>query len=963
MTRFVTATFWAQTLLCVPCALAQTSMLKGVVTDPSGAVVPAATVIVRCAGQAERSTAADGTGAYAIAGLVPASCEVAATAPGLGLPTPPHVALKAGTQTVNLELTVQALREEVSVKAQTGPSVSVDASANASGLVIEGDALESLSDDPNDLQADLQALAGPSAGPNGGSIFIDGFSGGEIPPKASIREVRVNQDPFSSEYDKLGYGRIEIFTKPGADRYRGTVDYNFANDFWNSRNPYAPRKAPLLLDEFEGGGGGPLGKRASFTLDAQRNMVDNGYVVNAVNVDPTRFVLIQPYSEVYRTPQRFTRATPRVDYRLGENDTLTVRYGFTHGDINGAGIGAFDLSSRGYRSRYTHQTVQAGETAVRGTIVNEVRFQYYRSLLMFDAMTAGPAIQVLGSVNAGASTYGATRDTQSSCEFQNVTSIVHRAHMWKLGSRLRWQTDDSVSPNNFNGTFTFSSDGTVSSIERYRRTLLYQSLGYPAAQIRALGGGATQYTVNAGTPELTVRQFDAGLFFSDNWRLRPNLTLNYGLRYEAQTNMHDWSDVAPRFSVAWAPGARTGKTRARTVLRAGAGLFYDRFALANTLTALRYDGVSQQQLIIASPDFFPAVPKVIVSGLPATQSIERVAGDLRAPYILQSAFTLERQLSASTTMAVTYTNSHGLHLLRSRDVNAPLPGTYNPATPGSGVFPAGTGGPVFLMESSGIYNQNQAIANLTTKLNQSVSVFGFYVLNRAMSDTDGVGTTPANPYSYVGEYGSAATDVRHRVTVGGSLNARWNIRLSPFIIVQSGAPFNILSGGDRYGTTMFNARPALTTDSSRPGVIATPYGLLEPNPALDTPSLNRNFGRGPGQMTVNLRFAKTIGFGEKREGESKSDGAPSAAQRQSAAIDGRGLRSVIGTPSAPRRYNLVVSLSARNILNHNNQGPIIGNITSPLFGQSNQVAAGPNGEGFSENASNRRLELQIRLMF
>src|SRR5581483_2045200 len=117
--------------------------------------------------------------------------------------------------------------------------VSTEASSNASAVVLRGDDLQALSDDPEDLATDLQALAGPSAGPNGGSIFIDGFSGGELPSKEAIREVRVNQNPFSPEYDKLGFGRIDVFIKPGADHLRGTLDYNFADDVWNSRNPYS----------------------------------------------------------------------------------------------------------------------------------------------------------------------------------------------------------------------------------------------------------------------------------------------------------------------------------------------------------------------------------------------------------------------------------------------------------------------------------------------------------------------------------------------------------------------------------------------------------------------------------------------------------------------------------------------------------------------------------------------------
>ena len=140
--------------------------------------------------------------------------------------------------------------ESINVE-ESPPAVGTDASANASATILRGADLEALSDTPEDLLADLQALAGPSAGPNGGSIYVDGFSGGELPPKESIREIRINQNPFSPEFDKLGLGRIEILTKPGADQWHGNLNYNFATDAWNSRNPYSALKAPLRLNEYE----------------------------------------------------------------------------------------------------------------------------------------------------------------------------------------------------------------------------------------------------------------------------------------------------------------------------------------------------------------------------------------------------------------------------------------------------------------------------------------------------------------------------------------------------------------------------------------------------------------------------------------------------------------------------------------------------------------------------------------
>ncbi len=966
--------------LCVTAPLlAQTVVLRGTVTDPSGAVVPGAVVNITAPdGSSSKTATADKNGVYSFAGLATGSYAVRASAPDLSQPQPATIALRQGVQTLDLQLTVAAVQQQVSVQENSGPAVSTDAANNASALVLRGSDLDALSDDPDDLQADLQALAGPSAGPNGGAFFVDGFSGAELPPKEAIREIRINQNPFSAEYDKLGYGRVEVFTKPGADRYRGTVDYNLGTEFWNSRNPYAPVKAPFLLNEFEGNAGGPLGKRASFFVDAQRNMVDNGFIFNTVTVDPKTFT-VQPLAGFLSTPQRFLRLNPRGDYQLTSNVTATVRYSFTHATIPDDGVGSLDLASRGYRFQYTNQLVQATETAVLGSTVNETRFQFNRNAQQSIANSASPEIQALGAFNGGGSLLGRSFDTLKYYEAHNITYLTRGAHSLRFGVRLREQVDDNIQPLNFNGTFTFgggdlepvldannqpvlSAPGQpelapITSIERYRRTLLFQSLGYTASEIRALGGGATQFSISAGQPGLSVSQFDLGAFVTDDWRVRPNITLSLGLRYETQTNIHDWRDFAPRIAVAWAPGGARNNPRAKTVLRAGFGIFYDCFALANTLAAQRFNGIVQQQYVVTNPDFFPNVPPLgTLAGFRSTQVTEEVSSSLRAPYTMQSGLTLERQLPAHTTLAVTYASSRVVHLLRSNDINAPVPG--------SSAFPFGNSNPIFLTESSGVYNQNQLIANVNSRVNAGFSMFGFYVLNHAMSNTDGVGTFPANPYNFSGEYGPAITDVRHRVTVGGSINFRWNIRLSPFVVAQTGAPFNITAGSDLYGTTLFNGRPGIATDPNKPGVIATAYGLLDPNPAAGEALIGRNAGRGPGQISMNLRAAKSIGFGRRREGAARTQGpSPSGGVANAAAASGGGLRSVIGDPSTSHRYNLSIGMSARNLLNHTNTGPIIGDITSPLFGHATQIAGGPNGEGFFETANNRRLEMQLRFTF
>jgi hypothetical protein len=820
--------------------------------------------------------------------------------------------------------------------------VSLDSSSNAGAIVIKGKDLQSLSDNPEDLQSDLQALAGPAAGPSGGSIYIDGFSTGQIPPKESIREVRVNQDPFSPEFDKLGFGRIEIFTKPGSAKWHGSAGFNFADDIWNSRNPYAAKKAPLLLQESENTFGGPLSKRASFTLELEYHAVNNGSVINAVILDPNSF-LPQPYTGVDTARQRHLLISPRLDYQLDDRNSVSFRYNSTQSHVDGFGIGQFDLPSRGYRLSNRFDTFQAGETFVAGAWVNEVRYQLYRWQMETTPSSTDPAIQVLGAFAGGGAPVGQGSDIQTNHELQDYVSAMHGAHTFTFGARLREAFDDSNSRLAFNGLYTFSS------IAAYQATLLGLQSGLSPEVIRAQGGGPSQYSVSAGNPALSANQFDAGLFGGDSWRIRENLLLNLGLRYEAQTNIRDHADFAPRLGVAWSPHL----TRQKTVIRVGSGVFYDRFALANTVTAERYNGVLQQQFVLTNPDTYPAIPSdTLLQASGSPEVIWEKDAKLRTPYIVQSAATVEQQLSKSATLTFTYTNAHAVHVYRSLDINAPLPD--------SGVYPYGVRSPIYLMTSSGLFNQNQAIASFAFRPKANISAFGYYVYNHAMSNSDGITTFPANPYNYSGEYGPSSLDIHHRILFGGSFNLRGDIRISPYLIWQSSAPFDITTGTDLYGTAMFNARPGIATPGA-PGAIDTAYGWLDPNPTAGEALLPRDYGRGPGQFTLNLRAGKTFGFGGEKGAKTADSGPHIDATKIN--TSGSGMRGLFSAPSSGQRYSLTVGISARNLTNHTNPGPIIGVLTSPLFGQANQIAGTPNGEGFLETASNRRLELQIKFAF
>jgi hypothetical protein len=976
-------------------------VVRGVITDESGALVPGAKVTVSNAAGAVKSVTAGDSGNYMVTGLAPGKYTVQASSPGLVQFQPATVDVSSGLQpaTLNLQLRVAAEKQEVTVQENTGPSVSVDPAQNAGALVLRGADLDALSDDPDDLQADLEALAGPSAGPSGGQIYIDGFTGGTLPAKDSIREIRINQNPFSPEFDKLGYGRIEILTKPGSDKFHGNANFNFGDDVLNSRNPYAAEKAPFLQREFGGTLSGPVNKRASFFLDVFDRDIHNGNIINAVTLDPNTLTE-NPFNTVFEAPQNRLRVSPRVDYQLSQNNTLTLRYGFTRNDIQDQGVGNLSLTTRGVHRLDTDHTVQITETAVLSSkVINETRFQLYHTDSNQLANNSLPTLNVLGSFNGGGSQIGHTTDAENHYELQNYTSVASGVHSWKFGVRVRAITINNLSPFNFGGTYSFfggyapildanfqpvvpgivcnpnnpnpAGCENITSLDRYQRTLRAPSTAWAS-----IGGGPSQFTFAQGSTIADVNQVDLGAYIGDDWRLKPNLTLSLGLRFETQTNIHDWHDWAPRIGFAWAPGQSKNNPRPKLVVRGGFGVFYDRFGEQNVLTAERYNGMTQQQYVITNPNSCPQMCTVPLSGLGnlKTQKTYEIASNLRAPYIMQSAITVERQLPRNSTLSVSYLNSHGLHELRSQDINAPLQGTYT--GPGTGVYPYGNVGPMLLMESAGLFNQNMLITNIRSQINSKISLNGFYMLSRAYSNTDGVNTVPSSPYSMDGEYSPSTLDVRNRGLIAGSITTKWDIRLAPFITMNSGAPFDIISGNDPYGTTLFYARPGIATGPG-PGVIKTPYGFLDPNPKPGEAILPRNFGRSPGQIMVNLRLARTFGFGPAREGSSNAGGFGGGGGGPRGGGGGPrgggpgGMRGMpgMGGPGmfggggggTNRRYNLILSVQARNILNHVNPGAINGTLTSPLFGQSNTLAGGFGA--FAENGNNRRLELQMRFTF
>ena len=970
--------------LGLPCSAADEAAkpgtISGRVLDETGAVIPAATVLVRSPRGDTRTTTADSLGAYEVSGLAPGRYSVRAVAQGYVPYEEVWVEMEAGAgQTIDLPLRVSFEKQELTVEDESSEGISVDPQSNVGAIILRGADLDALSDDPDDLAADLQALAGPSAGPSGGQIFVDGFSGARLPPKHSIREIRINSDPFSAQYDQLGFGRIEVFTKPGSDKFRGNTFLTFSDESLNSRNPFAPNRAPYQSRLYGADLSGPINKKSSFFFDFERREIDDNAVINATVLDPS--LSIVPFSLAVVTPRRRTSFGPRLDYQLGQKHTLVMRYRHFRDDLDDRGVGQFSLPSLAYDTLRSGHTVQVTETAVLSAeTVNETRLQFRRNRFDRSGDNSIPTTNVLQAFQDGGAQVGLSENTVDSWEIQNYTTRSLGKHTLKFGARVRTADVSDLSPQNFGGTFTFGGgfapelDATnrvvvdasgqpvmipITSVERYRRTVFFEQQGLTGEQIRRLGGGATQFSIAGGNPSADVNQMDLGVFLLDDWRARPNLSLSLGLRYEIQTNISQGTNFAPRIGVAWSPRAGTSG-RGKTVIRGGFGMFYDRVSEDLTLQSLRFNGLTQQQYIVRNPDFYPFVPSTdTLADLLAPQTIRRLAADARAPYLMQTAIGIERQLPRRTTVATTYTHTRGVNLLRSRNINAPLPGT--------GARPFG-GDDLFQFETTGFMRQNQLIANIRTRFHSRVSLFGFYSLNKAQSDTDGVGSFPANQYDLSTEYGRSARDIRHRFGMGGSITGPGGLRFSPFIILRSGVPFNITTGGDNNADLMFTDRPALATDLNDPNVIATRFGVFDPTPEPGTPVIARNFAQGPSYSAINLRISRTFGLGKKAAASADASGGRRPGDGIMIGGRWRGRRggrrgrggSFFGGGSSEHRYSLTFSLSVRNLFNTTNPAAPIGNLTSQLFGQSNASAGFGRG---SSGAGNRTVRLQMRFGF
>lgn len=970
--------------------------LRGLITDELGAAIVGANVTLTDATGVQKKTTTNDEGVYTFAGLAPGSYKLQAVAPGFTMSDEQAVEIKPGRQT--LDVTIKVTIEEQVTVAET--PISTEASNNANQTVIGGKDLDALPDDPDELAAALQALAGPSVGPNGGQIFIDGFTGGNLPSKDAIREIRINQNPFAAENDQPS-ARIDILTRPGTDKLRGGASINFNDESLNSRNPFAistSKRPPFQLRQYDFNLNGPLVKqKASFYVNFGRFETDDNELVRATLLD-SNFNTVE-FGEAFIVPRRNIFFSPRFDYAINASNTLVARYNYNRSRTENVGVVGFSLPERGYDSVNTGHTIQLTETAIiNPRTVNEVRFQYSFNRNEQIGNNDVPALNVSGSFSSGGSQVGHSFSDRHFWELNNFTAQQRGNHAIKFGARIRHVKVEDTNENNFGGTWSFTGGFGLSSIERYQLTLHMQDQGFTPEEIRAAGGGAASFSINAGNPFAEVSRTDYGVFVQDDWRIKPNFTLSYGLRYEFQTHAHSKYDFAPRLAIAWSPGAANSARPPKMVIRVGTGFFYNRFSEMSTLNANRFNGVNVLQTIVTEDARRSTPPTVAdqneadvkgiysilnqwsptavpsVAGIPGTQqTIWQVDPNLQIPTVWLAGTQIERQLPRNMTMFVGFYNIRIVHVIRARDINAPLPGTITELTP-NGIRPDPAQGEIYRYEASGQFDQRQFFIGVNSRLNRLIQFNANYSWSKTTNDTDGQGGNlfPVNSYDTSGEFGRSSFDIRHRFTMFGTINLPWwKVVLNPFVVANTGPGFNITTGQDLNLDRQTNERPSFAganADCSAKTIRCTRFGNFNLVPLPGETIIPRNFGQAPGSLVVNLRVSRAFAFGNVNRGNAAQAQAqpamPAGGPGMMRAGPGGPGPQGGGAPPSEKRFNLNVSINFQNILNKVNLATPVGNLSSPNFGESLALGGTFGGNaGGSSGAGNRRIYAQLRLNF
>ena len=855
-----------------------TASLRIVVKDPSGAVIPGALVQVK--GAEERTAAVTRTdlpsnaqGVAMTADLVPGRYTVAVSFPGFETLAMPDLRLRAGENKRDAVLKIQKIEDSVSV-GRDKAAVAADPNNDRFNTVLSRDQINALPDDPDEMERVLKEMAGPGA-----TIRVDGFRGGKLPPKSQIRSIRFMRDAYAAENHMAGMVFVDLVTQPGMGQLRGSLDFLFRDDSLNARNAFTPEKGPEQTQQYTLNLSGTLRKeRTSFSLSAAGTTLYDSANIFAGTLNGV-------HTNAIRRPSDRLNFNGRLDHALNNAHTLRANLQTNANQAWNLGVGGYDLSTRAYSRRTDEALVRLSESGpLSRTLFAESRFQLRRqendALSDLEARTE----RVLDTFTAGGAQQAGGRRS-SDIEFATNVDWALKKHAVRFGALVEGGWYRSDSRTNYLGTFVFPSRAD-----------------YDAAR-------PASFTQRIGNPLVEYTHWQSGLFFQDDWRARSNLTISAGLRQEFQTHLDDGLNLAPRVGLTWAP-FKNG----RTTIRSGGGIFYDWLESEIYEQVLRVDGVKQRDLVVTNPGYPDPLSGGIENVLPASKYT--LADDLVMPYRLLGNVGISHQFTPIVTANVSYTRTRGYDRLRGLNVNAPR----------NGARPDPTVGNVTEVQSTAEMRNQMFVTGLNFSIPaRRMFLFANYAWMKQESNHDGPFALPANNYDLSGEWGPVVGVPRHNLSGMFTSTLMKAVRVSLAASWRSGTPYNITTGYDDNGDTVFNDRPT---------------------------GVSRNSARSEMMWDVNTRVSYAFGFGQRPPSTGGAAGTPViVAHRVNVGGGGGDIAGAFGGGAEDKRIRFEVFASASNLFNAVNKIGYSGVVTSPFFLQPTAAMPG------------RRIDVGVRVGF
>lgn len=807
------------------------------VLDPTGAAIPRASVMIESRSGELRETVTDPEGASDLRALRPEEVTVRAAVSGFET-VERTLKLKPGANQVELRLPLARLSEDVAVT----PEEKVSAGLGF-GTVLTAAEIAALPDDPEEMEEALRRIAGPGA-----MLRVNGFSGGRLPPKSQIRQIRFQTNPYAAEYHQAGHIAIDVFTRPGLGSWRTGLESSLRSRGLNATPPLAPGRPPDRYGRFGATFEGPLvAGKTSFSGSIDGRSVDGARTVSATL--PTG-----PYAGLVDTTTDKLDVQGRVEHALGASHTLRAEFQRVQNDQDGLG-GGLDLDERAFAQDQTDHIFRLSDTGALGRKgATETRFELRRSETAWTPRTVGPAVNVLGAFSAGGAVLQGSRTGTEVRLTQSLDWGVGR-HALRFGAQLEWQRFESDEARNAGGTWTF-----------------------PSLEAHA-AGRPSLFTRGAGDPRVSFCHAQLGLYVQDEVKLGRKAALSIGLRNELQSGV----------SGAWHLGPRLGFTYAlgnQTTLRLGSGVFHEWYGASLRAEAERSSSSRWTESALADPAYPDASSRAGLSAVPANRFF--ASGALGLPRIWRSSLGLERTLGALRLRA-DYAFETTSDAFRATDRNAPV----------GGVRPDPTQGTVLEVEDVGRARRHSLFASAGFLKPEARGTFlAGYVFTFARNDGDGPTSVPATALGRAAEWGPALDDVRHRLFGFGRVRLGHGFGLSTMFRFDSGSPYDVTSGHDANGDAVFNDRPEGVERNAGRGAARFDLDLR----------LSWGRGFGPKRTPTGGPQARIVRLGGDGDGPPDARGGEGADRRYQLSVHAQAFNATNHTN--PRAYVGVVTSPA-----------------------------------------------------